>query len=56
MWPKVHNLYPSLYTKHVHVINVTQDVHKRRVEGELPVGPPPNFNEVTMWNALQLKA
>ena len=39
MWPKVHNLYPSLYTKHVHAIYVTQDVHKKRVEGELRVWP-----------------
>ena len=39
MWPKVHNLYPLLYTKHVHTINVTQDVHEKIVEGELRAGP-----------------
>ena len=48
MWPTVYNLYPSLYTKHFHTINETQNVHEKRVEGELCVWPPPNFDEVTM--------
>ena len=39
MWPIVHNLYPSIYTRHVHAINVTQYVHKAKVEGELRAGP-----------------
>ena len=39
MWPKVYNLYPSLYTKRVHTINETQNVHEKRVEGELRAWP-----------------
>ena len=39
MWPKVYNLYPSLHTKRVHIINETQNVHEKRVEGELHSGP-----------------
>ena len=39
MWPQVHNLYPLLYTIHVPIINVIQDVHEKRVEGELHAGP-----------------
>ena len=45
VWPKVHNLSPLLYTKHVPTINVTQDVHEKRVEGELRAGP-----HLTQWD------
>ena len=39
MWPRVYNLYPSLHTKRVHTINETQNVHEKRVEGELRAWP-----------------
>ena len=38
MWPIVHNLYPSIYARHVPAINVIQDVHKTKVERELRAG------------------
>ena len=36
---KVYNLYPSLHTKRVYAISETQNVHEKKVEGELHAGP-----------------
>ena len=39
MAKSLHNSYLSLYTKRIHTIDETENVHEKRVEGELRAWP-----------------